>query len=181
MSHSSLVVVAHPCLVNSRVNRAWMQALRLTDATVHDLYAAYPDEKVDVRAEQRLLARHRRVILQFPLQWYSGPPLLKKWLDLVLEHGWAYGGVASALEGRQLGIAVSAWSREADYRKDGRYRRTLEELTSPFEVTAFRLGMTYLPGFFLAGVCEVDEQALEVSARDYAAHVVGSNGHGAAR
>lgn len=181
MLHSSLVVVAHPSLESSRVNRAWLQALRSTDATVHDLYAAYPDEKIDIRAEQHLLARHRRVILQFPLQWYSSPPLLKKWLDLVLEHGWAYGGGANALEGKQLGIAVSAWSREADYRKDGRYRRTLEELTSPFEVTAFRLGMAYLPGFFLAGVDEVDDQALDANARAYAAHVLDSNGHGAAR
>jgi putative NADPH-quinone reductase len=181
MAHSSLVVVAHPSLGSSRVNRAWMQALRSTDATVHDLYAAYPDEKIDIRAEQQLLVRHRRVILQFPFQWYSSPPLLKKWLDLVLEHGWAYGGGANALEGKQLGIAVSAWSRGADYRKDGRYGRTMEELTSPFEVTAFRLGMQYLPGFFLAGVDEVDDQALQANASAYVGYVLGSADHEAAR
>jgi putative NADPH-quinone reductase len=158
-----------------------MQALHSTDATVHDLYAAYPDEKIDIRAEQQLLARHRRVILQFPFQWYSSPPLLKKWLDLVLEHGWAYGGGANALEGKQLGIAVSTWSRGADYRKDGRYGRTMEELTSPFEVTAFRLGMQYLPGFFLAGVDEVDDQALLANASAYVGYVLGSAHHEAAR
>ncbi|MDF7639407.1 NAD(P)H-dependent oxidoreductase [Lactobacillus sp. ESL0791] len=27
--------------------------------------------------------------MQFPFYWYSCPPLLKKWEDDVLEHGWA--------------------------------------------------------------------------------------------
>ncbi|WP_396125955.1 NAD(P)H-dependent oxidoreductase [Brevibacillus laterosporus] len=25
-----------------------------------------------------------------PFYWYSSPPLLKKWLDDIFTHGWAY-------------------------------------------------------------------------------------------
>ena len=57
--------------------------------TVHDLYEAYPD--FDIDAEQRLLEAHDIVIFQQPFYWYSVPPLIKQWCDLVLEHGWAYG------------------------------------------------------------------------------------------
>jgi NAD(P)H dehydrogenase (quinone) len=171
MSNPSLVVVAHPDFAHSRVNRAWTEALAVDDIPLHHLYAAYPDGKIDIRAEQALLVRYRRIVLQFPFQWYSCPPLLKQWLDEVLEHGWAYGGGAEALAGRQLGIAVSTWSRAGDYRREGRYGRTMEELTSPFEVTALRIGMRYLPGFFLHGVDEVDDHALLQNAQAYRAHV----------
>ncbi|MBP6115464.1 MAG: NAD(P)H-dependent oxidoreductase [Neisseriaceae bacterium] len=167
-----LVIVAHPQLTQSRINAAWMAALRqVPSVTVHDLYARYPDEVIDVQAEQQQLAAHDRIILQFPFQWYNCPPLLKKWLDLVLEHGWAYGPGTVALHGKQLGIAVSTWSRATDYQKDDRYGRTMEELTSPFEVTALRISMHYLPGFFLNGVGEIDDQQLATNAEAYCAYV----------
>ena len=42
---------------------------------------------------------HDVVIFQFPLFWYSTPPILKQWQDIVLEYGWAYGegGTKSAI------------------------------------------------------------------------------------
>jgi putative NADPH-quinone reductase len=175
MSAAALVIVTHPDLAHSRVNRAWMSALQQTPGiVVHDLHGTYPGGGIDVRAEQRRLEHHHRIFLQFPFHWYNCPPLLKEWLDVVLEQGWAYGGGATALKGKQLGIAVSTWSRAGDYRKDGRYARTMEELTSPFEVTALRIGMQYLPGFFLHGVDEVDNRALAQNAEAYRAHVLGN-------
>src|ERR1700754_351570 len=112
----TLVIVAHPELNTSRINRKWMHRLgvpRSRDVTVHDLYAAYRDRPIDVAREQALLKAHDRVILQFPFFWYSAPPLLKTWIDMVLEHGWAYGPGGHALRGKEFGIAVSTWtSRE---------------------------------------------------------------------
>lgn len=169
----TLVIVAHPDLQESRVNAAWLRALKDTpDIAAHDLYAHYPDWRIDVPAEQSLLSRHDRIILQFPFHWYNCTPLLKLWLDEVLAQGWAYGtGTGSALTGKELGIAVSTWSKAADYQPDARYRRTMEELTSPFEVTARRVGMRYLPGFFLNGVGEVSDEALAQNARAYISHI----------
>lgn len=169
---STLVVVAHPDLAHSRINTAWLDEVRRVEGiTVVDLYGRYPDWKIDVQAQQDLLIRHQRVILQFPFHWYNCPPLLKHWLDAVLTHGWAYGTGDGALRGKELGIAVSTWSKAGDYQPDARYRRTMQELTSPFEVTARRLGMRYLPGFFLNGGGDVDDASLVENARAYVAHI----------
>ncbi|MCX8995714.1 NAD(P)H-dependent oxidoreductase [Rhizobiaceae bacterium BDR2-2] len=171
---SMLVVVAHPDLAHSRINAAWLDAVRgIGGLTVDDLYGRYPDWRIDVAAEQDLLVRHQRIILQFPFQWYNCPPLLKHWLDTVLTNGWAYGTGGGALKGKELGIAVSTWSKAGDYQPNARYRRTMQELTSPFEVTARRLGMRYLPGFFLNGAGEVDDARLAENAHAYVAHLQG--------
>ncbi|TDW26982.1 NAD(P)H dehydrogenase (quinone) [Cryobacterium psychrophilum] len=167
-----LVIVAHPNLATSRINAAWTAVLRKQAAvTVHLLYDAYPDGRIDVAREQRLLLEHDRIILQFPFQWYNCPPLLKQWLDDVLERGWAYGPGGTALAHKELGIAVSTWSAEADYQSLGPYGRTMDELTSPFEVTARRLGMAYLPGFFLNGVGHVTAENLAGNCARYLEHV----------
>ncbi|WBM38683.1 NAD(P)H-dependent oxidoreductase [Alcaligenes faecalis] len=168
----TLVVVAHPDLTKSRVNAAWVQALRdVPDITTHYLYREYPQWTIDVVAEQQLLTRYDRIILQFPFYWYNCPPLLKLWLDEVMAQGWAYGtGGRGALRGKELGIAVSTWTGSKEYQPQGRNRRTMQELTSPFEATARRMGMSYLPGFFLNGLANVDDRKLAANAlayRDY--------------
>ena len=95
----TLVLVFHPHLEKSQVNRKLMDAANETgDVTVVDEYAAYPDFKINVEHEQELIETHDRIVLQFPFYWYSSPALLKQWEDDVIKAGWAYGG-GRALEG----------------------------------------------------------------------------------
>ena len=63
-----LVIVAHPDMERSRVNRRWKQELDQypADIDVHELYTQYPDWKIDVAQEQKLLEAHDLLILQFP-------------------------------------------------------------------------------------------------------------------
>ena len=82
------------------------------------LYAERPgqrlDEPLDVPAEQALLAAHDRVVSRFPFQfppyWYGVPPLLKKWMDDVLTHGWAFGRNGNVPRGKELKILTAACS-----------------------------------------------------------------------
>jgi len=61
----TLVLVAHPHLDQSVINKAWMKRLQEDESlTVHDLYAAYPDKTIDVEAEQELLLAHDRIVFQ---------------------------------------------------------------------------------------------------------------------
>jgi glutathione-regulated potassium-efflux system ancillary protein KefG len=69
---------------------------------LHNLYDAYPDWTIDVEFEQQQLKQHDLIVLQFPLQWYSVPPLLKKWMDDVLTYGFAFGASGTALKGKDL-------------------------------------------------------------------------------
>jgi len=106
----TLVIVAHPDLAQSTVNRRWIAELQKHPDrfTVHDLYRACPDSRIDVQREQALVESHAHLVLQFPVYWFSSPPLLKQWQDEVLTYGWAYGSTGHALKGRKVGIAVSA-------------------------------------------------------------------------
>ena len=83
-------------------DRAWKRILeesgRITTSV--DMYGRYPDFQIDVEHEQSALLAHDRVIFQFPMYWYSVPPLLKKWLDDVLTYGFAYGSSGDKLAGR---------------------------------------------------------------------------------
>ncbi|EPN3957054.1 NAD(P)H-dependent oxidoreductase [Vibrio alginolyticus] len=40
------------------------------------------------------------MIFMFPLYWYSTSAILKKWPDLALEYGFAYGSEGRALTGK---------------------------------------------------------------------------------
>src|SRR4051812_28026550 len=103
----TLVLVFHPDINNSRINRRLAEEMeKQANVTVHRVYEAYPNEQIDVAAEQKLLEEHDRIVLQFPFYWYSTPPLLKKWEDEVLTYGWAYGSNGDKLRNKELLIAV---------------------------------------------------------------------------
>lgn len=81
----ALVILAHPNFAESRGNKVLIEAIQsLPFVKIHDLYEQYPDWQIDVQFEQELLKNYDLVVLQYPLQWYSVPPLLKKWMDEVL-------------------------------------------------------------------------------------------------
>ncbi|MDT3399112.1 NAD(P)H-dependent oxidoreductase [Streptomyces sp. B1866] len=165
---STLVLLAHPRLAESRVNAALADAVRDADGvTLHDLYAAYPDLGLDVDREQRLLREHDRIVLQFPLYWYSVPPLLKKWLDEVLLYGFAYGTGGTALHGKSLLVATSVGGPEEVYRSGGPNRFTLAELLRPLEASAHFVGAAYQEPFAVYGTLDVGDEALAGHARRY--------------
>lgn len=70
--------------------------------------------------EQQLCLDHDVLVLQHPFYWYSTPAIITEWLDLVLEHGWAYGTNGSALEGKIFFQALTAGGDAAAYSAMGR-------------------------------------------------------------
>ncbi len=167
MARRILVLFAHPALERSRVNVRLMEGVRdLEGVTIHDLYERYPTFAVDVRREKALLLEHDAVVLQHPFYWYSAPSLVKEWLDLVLEHGWAYGKGGHALQGKLMFNAVTTGGGDDAYRREGYNRFTMRELLAPFDQTAYLCGMTYLAPFVVHGALRLagDSTAPAVSA-----------------
>ncbi|WP_413807212.1 NAD(P)H-dependent oxidoreductase [Streptomyces sp. OE57] len=157
----TLLVLAHPDLAASRVNAALAEAARpVENVTLHDLYAAYPDLRIDVEREQRLLLEHDRIVLQFPFYWYSAPPLLKKWLDEVFLRGFAYGSGGTSLRGKSLLIATSAGSTEEQYRPGGAHPYPVVDLLNSFDATANITGMRYEEPFIVHGTHGLDDARL---------------------
>ncbi|WP_426450174.1 NAD(P)H-dependent oxidoreductase [Paenibacillus sp. S-38] len=169
----TLVLVVHPNLAASRVNRRWAEEIgKQEGVTVHRLYEAYPDWQIDVAKEQALLEAHDRVVLQFPFYWYSSPPLLKKYLDDVLTYGWAYGSSGTKLRGKELLVAISLGGTLEDYQPGGRNQFTIPELLRPIQATSNMIGTKYLPVFAYGGVLQQSEEDLDRSAELYVQHAL---------
>jgi glutathione-regulated potassium-efflux system ancillary protein KefG len=152
MLNKILVIFAHPLLEKSRINRVLLRRYsKHENITFHDLYEAYPDFNVDVKFEKELLLNHEIIIFHHPVYWYSCPPLLKQWIDLVLEAGWAYGPGGDALSGKKLLQIVTTGGPKFSYSEEGSNRHTLREYLLPFEQTARLCKMAYFPPFVIHG------------------------------
>lgn len=163
-----LVLFAHPNFYRSRVHRRLVGAIRgLPGLTLHDLYESYPDFDVDVKREQGLLEEHDTLILQHPFYWYSTPPLVKQWFDLVLEYGWAYGEGGTALAGKRMQSAITTGGEASSYGHEGPNRHTVEELLSPIAQTARLCGFEVLPPFVVHGTHALGDAEIARSAEDY--------------
>ncbi|WP_172254467.1 NAD(P)H-dependent oxidoreductase [Saccharibacillus deserti] len=172
----TLVVLAHPALSTSRVNRRWREELLRYPEQIdlHELYDEYPDGQIDVRQEQQRLERYDRVILQFPLYWYSYPPLLKKWFDDVFAYGWAYGSKGEKLKGKCFGAALSIGDHAHNYRPDGGVSYTVDEIIAPFKASLRHVGAIELPHFALFGASyQASDEEVAKSASAYVRYVLG--------
>lgn len=164
-----LVVLAHPALHLSRVNRRLLAAAAgQPRVEVRDLYRLYPDYLLDVPAEQAALARAKLVVWQHPLHWYGMPPLMKLWLDEVLAFGWAYGPGGTALRGKDLWLVTSTGGAQPTYRPDGYNRYFFDAFLPPYEQTAALCGLRFLAPMVLHGAHRVGEADLDEHAGTYA-------------
>lgn len=133
-------------------------AQALDGVTGVDLYAEYPDLRIDVEREQQRLLDHQVIVFQHPLYWYSTPAILKQWQDLVLEYGFAYGHDGTALHGKIFFDATTAGGLENAYHDGGYNHFSIGELLQPIEQTARLCGMRYLPPFTLFGARKAVEE-----------------------
>ncbi len=118
----TLIVFSHSYFVNSRINKALLQAVStLPNVTVRNLDELYGSDfsKIDVATEQKYLTEHDRIVFQFPTFWFNMPSMLKAYMDNVFTHGWAYGSTGHALEGKEFVIATSTGSSKEKYDKNG--------------------------------------------------------------
>ena len=168
-----LVIIAHPHMDESNVHRAWKEELlklNAPDIMVHDIYEAYPDGKIDVASEQRLVEAHDCIIFQFPVYWYSSPALLKQWEDDVLSYGWAYGTGGTALHGKELMVAVSPGAD--NYGPEGFAKYSVHQLLRPFQATSRLIGTTYLKPFVTTGAASLTDSQLATQVQQYHNYVL---------
>lgn len=147
---SVLAIFGHPDHNISKVNKAWFKACQESEnITTHCLSAEYPTLEIDVQREQELLIEHDRIVLVFPLYWYSCPAIMKMWMDSVLLPGFAYGRGGDKLLGKELMVCTSIGSSESDYRAGSYNNFTVDEFLRPFQQTAAYIGARYLPAYYL--------------------------------
>lgn len=157
---SVLHLLCHPGLATSRVNAAmWARAQSVDGITREDLCARYPRYDIDIAVEQARLIAHDVIVLQFPLFWYSGPALLKEWIDLTLEHGFAYGTGGDRLQGKVLQLAITTGGTSAAYLPGGHNHHEIRTFLTPFEQTARLSGMRFAAPYVLHAALRTDPAA----------------------
>jgi glutathione-regulated potassium-efflux system ancillary protein KefG len=168
MNNKILIVFAHPRFEKSLNNAILVEHIpKIQNITFHDLYEKYPDFNIDVEYEKKLLLEHQIIIWQHPFYWYSSPALLKQWLDIVLEFGWAYGPGGNALQGKIVFNSITSGGQRGAYSKEGHNRFTIQELLTPFDQTAVLCKMIYLPPFALHGTHRISKEEILQTAKTY--------------
>ncbi|MBN2772995.1 MAG: NAD(P)H-dependent oxidoreductase [Prolixibacteraceae bacterium] len=147
-----LILFAHPAFHKSRINKKLVEGIhKIEGVTFNNLYENYPDFFIDVKKEQKLLVQHDIIVWHHPFYWYSCPSLLKEWIDLVLEHNFAYGTHGRALEGKTAISVISSGGRKEVYSQKGANHFTINQFLAPFVQTANLCRMNYLPPFVVHG------------------------------
>ncbi|MTH47767.1 glutathione-regulated potassium-efflux system ancillary protein KefG [Intestinirhabdus alba] len=165
---SVLLLYAHPESQDSVANRVLLKpAAQLSNVTVHDLYAHYPDFFIDIPHEQALLREHQVIVFQHPLYTWSCPALLKEWFDRVLSRGFASGPGGGQLAGKYWRSAITTGEPESAWRYDARNPSSMSDVLRPFELTAAMCRMHWLPPVVLFRARRQSQQALARHARAY--------------
>ncbi len=167
------ILLFHPDSERSRVNTALTRAVvGLHHVAIADMAALYPagiTMEHDSEREAARLLRADRIVLQFPMQWYSTPALLKQWQDVVLTRmaymNWDTEG--ASLAGKPLMVAATMGAEEATYRPQGRNRFTLAELLAPLHASANRFAMDWQDPFLVFGADALDGDDLAEAGRAY--------------
>ena len=167
-----LVNVVHPNIEKSIVNKILLEGIKdLENITINNLYEKYPDFKIDVKEEQKLLLEHDTVLFQFPMYWFSSPSLLKEWFDNILAPGFAHAG-ASMLKDKSFAVAISCGGAEKAFCATGKDKKRVAEFLYPFEITAEYVKMNYEKPYITYDTETVlSEETLDKYTKDYISYV----------
>ena len=168
-----LVVVTHPDIENSKVNKIWIEHLKKDkDITIRFLDEIYKENKIiDIEKEKKYLENAERVVFQYPFYWYNMPALMRDYFDKVLEYGWAYGPNGNALKGKEFLVALSVGAPEYSYMGGSYNNFTITELLRPLEATANAIQMIYLPYFALFDTPRLSDEEIKKSSERYLNHI----------
>ena len=164
---TTILLLAHPDFAASRANRALLAGLHdLPGLEVTELYALYPDGRIDFAVERARVLRADRLVLQFPLYWYSTPPLLKHWQDAVLTPlFYREPEVAASTAGMPILAATTTGGPSASYEPGS--GMTIDELFAPLRATARKCGWLWRAPFALHDVRNLDDASLRRAGQDY--------------
>lgn len=129
----TLVIFSHQYFQKSKVNKALLEAIKgLPNVKVRNLDELYGTDikGFDIKKEQEFLSEAQKIIFQFPLFWFSTPPMLKAYQDEVFT-ATLYSNKGDILANKEFHMAVSLGSEESKYSSSGRNENSLREYLLP--------------------------------------------------
>ncbi len=166
------ILFFHPDPSKSHANRALGEAARsVSGVELVDMQALYPDGAIDVGREVRRLLETDALVLQFPIRWYSTPPLLQEWQDTVLTRMFYIHPETEGdrLKGLPFLVAATAGNRPSAYSAAGVNLFPLPELLRPLQSTAHRCGFAWNEPFTVFEANRLKGEAARVAGERYVA------------
>ncbi len=166
----TLILLFHPDIARSSANAALSSAAsRIEDVDVFDVQRAYPNGEIDTDAEVHRLLYAERIVLQYPMQWYATPPILKAWLDAVLTRLFYinYESEGRRLAGTPIMVSVTAGNTPDAYSEVGRNMFTMLELLAPMRATAHRCNLAWHRPFIVYRANQLSPSELKVEGLRY--------------
>ena len=151
-----LVIVAHPDLANSRINKRLAGGVMgLSNVKVEKLYMDYPDGVIDV------------IVIQVPFYWYAAPALLKEWQDKVLGLSWSSEQFRESLAAKKLLVVVTMAHAATTYLRGAENQYTVEESMTPLRQMADYCGMIWQTPHAIYGVKDFGDEDIDREVEEY--------------
>lgn len=149
-----LIINGHPAPEASTAGKAILEAFlaKHPEAAVRTLAKTCGPAGFDVPAEQAALREADVIVWHFPFYWYSVPAIMKKWIDDVLTHGFAYGSGGTALHGKRLLLSFTTGAAAEAYAKGAPMNWPVEAFLPPLLQTAALCGMKTLDPVWSCGM-----------------------------
>ena len=103
----------------------------------------YPDFKIDIRKERQRVLSADIIVLQYPIQWYTPPAIMKRWLEEVFTFGFAHDAEGGKLNGRTLILSMTSGAPESQYHIGERMNYPMEIYQLPLQQLAELCGMNF--------------------------------------
>lgn len=174
INSKTLILLFRRDLSMSKANASLFRAASvLHDVKIIDMQARYPAGTVDMicdaEAEVQILLGAERLVLQFPLQWYSTPALLKAWQDAVLTRMYYIRAETEGylLAGTALIVAVTVGNTSEAYSRTGANYFTIDEILTPLKATAHRCGLLWHKPYLVFKADKLDATSLDAAGSGY--------------
>ncbi len=149
----ALLILGHPAYERSLANRQVVEHLQNSalNLEIRHIQQRYPDYRINVQEEQKVLLRHQTVVFQYPFYWYNMPAILKHWFDVVFTYGFAYGQGGDKLKGKNFMASFTIGGPQESYTTLGKNHFRVYEYCKNLEQTAYFAQMNYIEPFYFHG------------------------------
>lgn len=170
----TLLLMFHRDIEKSVANAALFRAAQgIEGVSAIDVQARYPDGHIDMftdaETDAQLLMDADHIVLQFPVQWYATPSILKAWQDAVLTRMYYVfpQDEGERLAGTPLMVAATLANVAEAYTRSGQNHYSVDEIFTPLKAMAHRCGLPWHTPHLTFSADKLDDAALAAAAQSY--------------
>lgn len=168
----TLVLFAHPYLEFSQSNRELTNFyVRHQHYHFRDLYEEFPDFHIPAFRERKRIVAYDRFIFHFPLIWFGVPPLLKLWIDEVLDARWLDAASENPLENKEVFFLITTNYRREHFLPGGLIGKDPDTLLSGFYMALEQCGMKRIFTKYIYNADLLSKKEIVLNKQEFSKHL----------